>query len=112
MSPSRWETSGLEIEQLAKERPPLFLVWVRAVMFARIGGLGCRRRRAVDDLVEFAAIKPDTPTFWTIIYLDAAAFGDHERFSVHGTLHAFPLSSHSVSSPARCKLPRAASNRQ
>src|SRR5690606_23349023 len=53
----------------------------------------CRSRAsAFNDLVEFATVKPNPPTFRAVINLDAATLSNHEHLSVHGTLHAGHLS--------------------
>ncbi len=61
--------------------PVVFITPIRRVSRGR------GRCRTVDDLVQFTAVKPDTPTFGTVIYFHAAAFRDHKRFTVNRTLH-------------------------
>lgn len=52
-----------------------------------------RRRnacRAIDDLVELATVKLDTPAIWTVIYFDVLAFRHYEsRCLAIGTVHGF-----------------------
>src|SRR5690606_40212800 len=55
--------------------------------FARRFGQGHRRRRAVDDLVEFAPVEPDTPAFRAIVDLHPLPVHHLKFGSIHRALH-------------------------
>lgn len=48
----------------------------------------CARGRPFNQLVEFAPVKPDAPTLWTVVDFNALAFGLQETgFRTDGTFH-------------------------
>jgi len=52
-------------------------------------GRGLRSRRPLDDLVEFAAVKPHAPALGTIVNLDAAAFRHDQGYVALRAIHEY-----------------------
>jgi hypothetical protein len=89
----------LSVEQFLEKRLPFFRITMAApvtVMVASISLIGSRlclhgrfgRTAAFDDLVELAAIEPDSATLRAIIDLDSLPVAHHQRNLADGTGHA------------------------